>query len=141
MTYISAALRREVVERANNCCEYCLISQDDRSLPYEIDHIIAEKHGGATISDNLCLSCYICNGYKGSDIGSIDWDGSGKLTPLFNPRQQIWTEHFELDVSTARIHPLTPEGRVTIFLMRLNSDEHLISRHLLIQLGRYPCKR
>lgn len=141
MTYVSAALRREVIGRADNGCEYCRVSQEDRVMPYEVDHIIAEKHGGATTPDNVCWSCYLCNGYKGSDIGSIDWEGSGKLTPLFNPRQQKWDEHFRLNRSTATIEPLTPEGRVTVFLLRLNSDEHIVSRRLLIRLGRYPWGR
>ena len=46
MTYISDALRRLVIERAQHCCEYCLLSDEDSFLPFEIDHIIAEKHGG-----------------------------------------------------------------------------------------------
>jgi len=50
MTYISAALRRLVIERAGNCCEYCLVSQADNFLPFEIDRIIVEKHGGKTTS-------------------------------------------------------------------------------------------
>lgn len=140
MTYVSAALRRAVIERADNCCEYCRVSQEDRGMPYEVDHIIAEKHGGLTQPDNLCWSCYLCNGYKGSDIGSIDWDGSGELTPLFNPRRQKWIEHFRFDTATTRIEPLTPEGRVTVFLLHLNSDEHIIARRLLARLGRYPCR-
>lgn len=71
MTYVSAGLRRDVIERAGNCCEYCGVSQEDRVMPCEVDHIIAEKHGGTTTFDNLCWSCYLCNGYKGSDIGSL----------------------------------------------------------------------
>lgn len=139
MTYVSAVLRREVVARAGNCCEYCLVSQEDRLMPYEVDHIIAEKHGGATQQGNLCWSCYLCNGYKGSDIGSIDWGGDGELTPLYNPRRHLWADHFRLNPTTAHLDPLTPEGRVTVFLLRLNSDEHVVSRRLLMQLGRYPC--
>jgi hypothetical protein len=46
VTYISPQLRRAVIERAGNCCEYCRISQDDQFFAFEIDHIIAEKHGG-----------------------------------------------------------------------------------------------
>jgi hypothetical protein len=139
MGYVSASLRREVIERAKNCCEYCLVSREDRLWPYEADHIIAEKHGGLSTSTNLCWSCYLCNGYKGSDIGSIDWDGSEQLTALFHPRRQIWSDHFDFNNQTFRIEPLTPEGRVTVFLLKLNSDEHLVSRRLLTQLGRYPC--
>ena len=106
-------------------------------MPFDLDLIIPEKHGGTTTPDNVCWSCYLCNGYKGSDIGSIDWDGSGKLTPLFNPRQQDWNEHFHFDTSTAMIEPLTPEGRVTVFLLRLNSGEQVAARRRLMQLGRY----
>jgi hypothetical protein len=139
MTYVAAALRREVITRAGNCCEYCLVSQDDRLWPYEIDHIIAEKHGGATEADNLCWSCYLCNGYKGSDIGSIDWNYSERLTPLFNPRTQMWEEHFRFDLATGLFEALSPEGRVTIFLLRLNSDEQVKTRQLLLTSKRYPC--
>ena len=83
MTYVSVALRRQVVDRAGNCCEYCKVNQEDRYLPYEIDHIIAEKHviaekhGRPTTAENLCWSCHICNSLKGSDISSVDWDGTG----------------------------------------------------------------
>jgi hypothetical protein len=138
MTYVSAQLRRLVIERAQNCCEYCRIHADYRHFPYEVDHIIAEKHGGATTAENLCWSCYICNGYKGSDIGSMDWEGTRQLTPLFNPREQVWDEHFRLDESTAEIIPLTAEGRVTVFLLRLNADEQILARQFLMQLGLYP---
>ena len=136
MTYIHAELRRFVTERAGNCCEYCRLSQQDNFLPFEIDHIIAEKHGGATDRDNLCLSCSTCNAFKGSDIGSIDSE-TGALTPLFNPRTQVWSEHFRLQ--DAIIEPLTPEGRVTVFLLRLNREEQLAERAALLELGRYPC--
>jgi len=55
-TYIPAELRRAVIERANGSCEYCLMPLIDRFLPYEIDHIVSEKHGGTTESENLCLA-------------------------------------------------------------------------------------
>jgi hypothetical protein len=137
MTYVSASLRRSVIQRANNCCEYCLVSQEDRFLPYEVDHIIAEKHGGATTEDNLCWSCYICNGFKGSDLSSVDWDDTGDIVPLFNPRKSKWTDHFRINGTT--IEPLAPTGRVTVFLLRLNTDEQKAERELLVPLGHYPC--
>ena len=88
MTYISATLRQSIVDRAGNCCEYCKLSQADNVLPCEVDHIRAEKHGGASVGENLALSCSNCNGFKGSDIGSID-PLTDTLTPLFNPRRQV----------------------------------------------------
>ena len=95
-TYISTALRQSVIERAGGCCEYCLLSQDDIFFAFEIDHVIAEKHDGQTVTGNLCLSCPDCNRYKGSDIGSIDPE-TDLLTALYNPRTQHWNDHFRLE--------------------------------------------
>ncbi len=61
MTYIPVALRRQVYERAKGCCEYCLIPDLAAFSAHEIDHIIAEKHGGLTEAENLALSCTLCN--------------------------------------------------------------------------------
>ena len=137
MTYIPAELRRLVTERAGGCCEYCHISRDDHTLPSEIDHIISEKHRGATVADNLCLSCWDCNNAKGSDIASAD-PQTGQPTFLFHPRRQRWEDHFRLEGGV--IVPLTPEGRVTAFLLRLNDPERVAERDILVTLGRYPCQ-
>lgn len=137
MTYIPAELRRLVIERAGGCCEYCRMQVTDRLLPFEIDHIVAQKHGGETEADNLCLACYRCNGFKGSDIASADPE-DGQATFLFHPRRQRWEDHFRLD--GAVIVPLTPEGRVTVFLLRLNMPVQIAQRETLIKAGRYPCE-
>jgi HNH endonuclease len=39
-------VRRQVQERAQGRCEYCLIHEADMYYPHEADHVIAEKHGG-----------------------------------------------------------------------------------------------
>lgn len=136
MTRVSAELRRQVVDRAGNCCEYCLLGQDDYPFAFHVEHILAEKHRGQSIESNLCLSCPVCNRYKGSDLTSID-EETGEIVPLFNPRHHEWNDHFQL--SDATINPLTAEGRVTVFLLRLNDEERVAERRLLIELGRYPC--
>lgn len=136
MTYIPADLRRLVISRAGCCGEYCRMNVGDRLLPFEIDHIIAEKHGGTTEAENLCLACYRCNGFKGSDIASADPD-TGSATFLFHPRQQRWDDHFRLNGPF--IEPLTAEGRVTALLLRLNAPIQLAQRDALMKAGRYPC--
>ena len=108
MTYIPAVLRREVTERAGNRCEYCLLTAEVAFFPHEVDHVIAEKHGGATDVDNLAFACWRCNRHKGSDLTSFD-PQTRRLSPLFNPRTQVWTEHFAYE--RGRIIGLTPEGR------------------------------
>ena len=125
MTYISATLRRYIEERASYCCEYCLLGISLSFFPHEVDHIIAVKHGGITDADNLALACWRCNRYKGTDLGSFDPQTSA-FSFLFNPRTQNWPEHFTLD--DGRIIGLTPEGRTTVNLLQLNSDERLVER-------------
>ena len=125
MTYIPAALRREVVERAGSRCEYCLLSAAVAFFPHEVDHVIAEKHGGATELDNLALACWRCNRHKGSDLTSFD-PQTRELIPLFNPRRQVWAEHFAYE--RGRVIGLTAEGRTTVNLLRLNSEERVRER-------------
>lgn len=134
---ISPALRREVRERANGLCEYCLLPEEQAFLPHEPDHIIATKHGGKSTTDNLALACFDCNRFKGSDIASIDPD-SGELTPLFNPRRQEWNEHFS--IAGGRIHPRTATGRVTELVLKLNLPSRVEVREILATIGRYPGK-
>jgi hypothetical protein len=134
-TYVPASIRRLVIERANNRCEYCLFPQSASLFALEIEHIIAEKHRGETISENLALACPQCNRLKGSDIASID-PVSNQITPLFHPRQQRWREHFSL--SGVQIIPQTPEGRVTTFLLQFNHPDRLAERQILIDIGAYP---
>lgn len=125
MTYIPTALRREVIERAGNRCEYCLLPAEIAFFPHEVDHVIAEKHGGATDIDNLAFACWRCNRHKGSDLTSFDPE-TRQLSPLYNPRNQVWSEHFAYEGE--RITGLTPEGRTTATLLQLNSEERLIER-------------
>lgn len=135
MTYISEDLRRVVFRRAGGKCEYCLIHQRHRVKKHEVDHIFAEKHGGHTTSDNLCLGCFNCNRHKGSDLSSLD-PQNGEIVPLFHPRRDQWADHFRLE--DAWIQPLTAKGRVTVFLLHFNDREQIRNRELLIKAGFYP---
>ncbi|MBF8276792.1 MAG: hypothetical protein HW390_1865 [Candidatus Brocadiaceae bacterium] len=108
--------------------EYCLIPEVAVLFAHQIDHIIAEKHGGVTQADNLALSCAICNKYKGSDIASLD---ENEVVALFHPRRQHWSEHFQLQ--EAVIVPLTAHGRVTVKLLQMNCFERIAERRLLIR--------
>lgn len=132
---IPHSLRQLAIERAAYCCEYCLIHQDDVPEPHEIDHLIARKHSGQTVAENLALACLPCNRYKGADLTAIDPE-TQTLAPLFNPRVQVWTDRFAL-VST-RIVGLTQTGRATVALLRFNLLVRLDNRRLLIEKGRYP---
>ncbi len=110
-------MRREVFRRAAGRCEYCLIHQDDSAARHQVDHVIAVKHGGQTTLENLALSCLPCNRRKASDIGAIDPE-SGQFVRLFDPRGQVWSEHFQIVAN--EIVAVTPEGRATAEFLRLN---------------------
>jgi hypothetical protein len=134
-TYVSKELRRLVVKRAENLCEYCLI-QDTNGVSFQIDHIISEKHGGSTTVENLCYSCIYCNLQKGSDLGSINWE-TGGIVRFYNPRRDFWGEHFRLN-EEAKIEPITDVGEVTVRIFDFNNNERIVERQVLMEVGRYP---
>lgn len=134
---ITAYQRQVVRERAGECCEYCRLPQSGGTITFHIDHVIPLKHDGLDELDNLCLACYQCNGYKGADISGFDPD-TGTLTRLYDPRHHVWDDHFQLNPD-ATIDGRTPEGRVTVRVMRLNEKRRVERRQLLIDVGLYPC--
>ncbi|MEM9929499.1 MAG: HNH endonuclease signature motif containing protein [Bacteroidota bacterium] len=131
-SYISSELRKRVTERASNACEYCLIPVlFGFATPYHIDHIISEKHGGATNLDNLALSCPACNLNKGSDIAT--YLSEEEITVrLYNPRKDAWTSHFEISDNGALI-PLSNIAKGTIQLLNLNEQEYCNLSEALMQ--------
>jgi hypothetical protein len=75
-----------VRERANYCCEYCRLPEAFSSARFQLDHIIAEQHGGASVDSNLALACLADNNHKGPNLAGID-PKTGKRAWLFNPRR------------------------------------------------------
>jgi hypothetical protein len=124
-------MRQMVMRRASYCCEYCLFPEIDAFFPYHIDHIISMKHGGETRLDNLAYACITCNCNKGSDIGTVLLPNRTFIR-LFNPREDIWMEHFEWN--NRSIIPLSDIGEATIKVLNLNDLNRIMERQL-IQLG------
>ena len=89
---------------------------------HQVDHIVAQKHGGETLAENHALSCISGNQGKDADLSSLD-PHTGEFTALFHPRRQRWREHFEL--RGLFILPETPTGRVTVRLLQLNAPERI----------------
>jgi len=125
VTYIPDALRQQIEARANFCCEYCSLPAAVSFYAHEVDHVIALKHGGQTQSDNLAYACWRCNRHKGTDLGSFDPE-TGAFAFLFNPRLQVWSEHFATDA--AQIMGRTASGRATVQLLQFNTAERISER-------------
>lgn len=123
-----------MANRACGLCEYCLIHESDTFLGCQVDHIVSEKHAGPTVAANLAYACTLCNRAKGSDIGSIT--SAGLFCRFFNPRQDAWSDHFELQ--DVRINPRSDIGEVTARILEFNRVERLLERQAQVFVRRYP---
>jgi hypothetical protein len=129
------ALADFVRERAHFCCEYCLLPQAFCSTLFQIDHIIAEQHGGKTVASNLALACLADNNHKGPNLAGID-PRTGKRTWLFNPRRQKWSRHFRWQ--GAVVIGRMPVGRATVAALAMNLPHRVAQRAALIAEGVFP---
>ncbi len=121
--------RKKVHDRAHEACEYCGLPQSAvPAIRFHVEHVLARQHGGKEEPQNLALACPNCNWNKGPNMTAVDPE-SGRMEMLFNPRTQIWREHFEL--IDAEIRGLTPIGRATARLLRFNAPERLEVRREL----------
>ncbi len=131
--YISETLRLFVAQRANFRCEYCLLPEDASFYTFHVDHIIGIKHGGLTDKNNLAFACPICNINKGSDIATVLDDITISIR-FFNPRLDVWTEHFSVEASGLLV-PKTTIGKATSKILELNQTDSIIERNKMIRLG------
>jgi hypothetical protein len=122
--YIPELLKQLIIERAGNKCEYCHCPQAGRFITFHVEHIKSVKHGGSTTEDNLALSCPDCNFNKGTDVGTF-LDGEN-LVRFFNPRKDVWGDHFEM--KEGAIVPKTDIGRSTVLILQFNTPERIIYR-------------
>jgi hypothetical protein len=138
--YLPADLIRRVQEAARHRCGYCLSPQHLVFAPLHIEHIRPRAADGANDEFNLWLSCAICNGHKSDRMCALDPD-SGEEVPLFNPREQRWSEHFRWSEDGLRIIGLTSIGRATVIALHLADDPiALLVRSYWIQAGWHPPK-
>lgn len=136
MAYISETLRRQVTERARGLCEYCQ-TQQAIVIEMEIDHIVPESAGGLTQLENLCLACAHCNSHKHDSQAATDPE-SGEIVALFNPRTQVWSDHFLWSEDSVLLIGLSPTGRATVERLKMNRDLVVRARERWVQAGWHP---
>lgn len=123
---MDAATRRLVEQRAAFRCEYCRLSQGAAAFfRFHIDHVTASQQARDESIANLALACPHCDFRKGPNLASLD-PFSGQLTVLFNPRRDVWEEHFQLIAN--EVVGLTPAGRATVRLLGMNDEEQVLIR-------------
>jgi hypothetical protein len=126
-----------VWRRAKGRCEYCQMPSDwnATAFAFQIDHVVAQKHSGPTVADNLALACFHCNNRKGPNIAGID-PVSGQIVPLYHPRRQSWDDHFLWDGPI--LVGLTATGRATIEVLVINHPSIVAIREALMDEGVFP---
>lgn len=136
-TYIPVELKSTITGRAQGCCEYCRSQARFSTQAFSIEHIIPVSCGGETVSENLALACQGCNNYKYTKTEGRD-PVSSEMVALFHPRRQQWQEHFTWSEDFALIVGLTPTGRASVEVMRLNREGLVNLRRVLFGMGEHP---
>ena len=129
---MDARLKLKVRRRARFRCEYCLFPERFAELRFQVDHIIAQQHAGPTILENLAWACFRCNSHKGTNLSGVDPE-SAQVVRLFHPRSDVWAGHFAW--SGPRLVGLTPIGRVSVIVLRVNRPDAVLLRASLLEEG------
>ncbi|MCA9970455.1 MAG: HNH endonuclease [Anaerolineales bacterium] len=131
---VSQSIRELVHRRAGSRCEYCHTSELNIGQALHIEHIIPT---GGDVPDNLCLACPNCNLSKGMATMAVDPE-TEQLVALFNPRLQVWSEHFEWEESDTQLRGKTPTGRATAVRLKMNRPRIVLARRRWVQAGLHP---
>ncbi|MDZ7964531.1 MAG: HNH endonuclease signature motif containing protein [Nostoc sp. DedSLP03] len=126
-----------IAGRANHRCEYCQAPEVVFNFPFEVEHIIPISRQGANNKANLALACRSCNLRKGTRINGTLPDSNTEVR-LFHPKENQWSEHFQVDVESGKIRGMTPVGEVTVEYLTMNSPAQVAARQLWIRLGLFP---
>lgn len=134
-----AQIRQELRIIAKYRCGYCLSPEVLSGIALTLEHIIPLASGGTDEIDNLWLSCRTCNEKKGVQTQAED-SNTREVVPLFNPRTQRWSAHFQWDEAGTQMSGLTPVGRATIVALDLNRELLVLARERWVQAGWHPPK-
>jgi hypothetical protein len=137
MSSLSARLKSRVVARAKHCCEYCLTSQRTTGGQMHIEHIVPLARGGMSNATNLCLACAWCNTFKAASTNAVDPISKRKVL-LFNPRRDVWTDHFCWSEDAAENIGLTSTGRATVIALHMNNEYVVPARRQWVIAGWHP---
>jgi hypothetical protein len=131
---VNSNLVRQVGQRATDRCEYCHLPAKFFPVTFHIDHITPRQHGGSTELDNLALACLHCNRHKGPNLAGLD-SRDGTLVPLFHPRRDLWSDHFEW--YDTMLIGRTAIGRTTVTVLAMNAADFRAVRESLLAEGRF----
>lgn len=135
--YIPKQIKQQVAEDANHRCGYCLTTKLIIGPLLQIEHIIPVSKGGGHERSNLWLACPYCNNCKSDHTEAVDLQ-SGERVPLFNPRKDIWSEHFRWVSDGTTVEGLTAMRRATVLQLQINQPDIVASRQIWVMAGWHP---
>ena len=134
---IPRPLRRQVRDRAGDCCEYCRHPASYSCAPFVCDHVLPRVRGAGSTMAELAWACPACNGHKYAKTQARD-PQTGRTVALFNPRRQGWSRHFAWSRDFLIIEGRTAVGRATVAALHLNSRGLINLRRVLRAAGENP---
>jgi len=109
--------------------------QSLQGATFHIEHIVPRSAGGNDSDTNLCLACPSCNLHKSSRTVAIEPE-TNSAVPLFHPRNDSWTDHFE--GQSVSVRGLTITGRATVSTLDLNAPRRLRIREAEAMFDLFP---
>lgn len=106
-----------------------LIIEYDKALV-----VLSIARGGQTVEQNLWLACSTCNDTKNDRIEATDLY-TNMVVPLFNPRVEVWSEHFVWVENGVIMLGRTSTGRATIEALNLNRSLLIKARKKWVEVG------
>ena len=86
---------------------------------FHVEHVLPGSAGGSDDAENLAWACPSCNLHKSDRVMVSQLDSSEPIA-LFNPRSDLWSDHFDWDVYA--IVGKTPMGIAAIDALHLNDE-------------------
>jgi hypothetical protein len=132
---VPRAIERHVAARAAGRCEYCRMHQSLQGATFHVEHVTPRSRGGPATLDNLAWACPRCNLQKTNRVEVPD-PATGHQTRLFDPRADVWHEHFCW--KGFRLVGLSEVGRATVAALELNHARRIRIRQVEKLLGFFP---
>jgi hypothetical protein len=89
------------------------------------------------MTNRICGFLPPFNEAKGVQTHAVD-PLSQQIVPLFNPRMDKWSQHFQWTESSTQILGITAIAQATVSTLSLNADLRVRSRKLWVEAGYHP---
>lgn len=134
---LSLQTKNLIFESSNGLCEYCHSQAEYSFAAYSIEMVVPKSKEGQMETRNLAFVCQGCSNHKYRKTEGFD-SVTNETVKFFNPRIDVWKEHFAWNEDTSLLVGLTAKGRATIKELKMNRPTLIELRAILVRLGKHP---